>query len=61
MRIADTGTSRICSWSADGQNWHDLHSIGRTDFLTADEVGFYVNSQSATYPAACTLISWAQA
>lgn len=60
MRIADNGTNRICSWSSDGQNWIVAHTVGRTDFLTADEIGFFSNSQNATYEAACTLISWKQ-
>lgn len=58
LRIADDGANRICSWSADGQHWFVLHTIGRTDFLTADEVGFYANSNNATWPVALTLLSW---
>jgi hypothetical protein len=61
LRIADNGSSRITSWSADGQNFHQNHSIGRTDFLTADQVGFYASSNNATWPAALTLVSWKQA
>ncbi len=58
LRIADNNTSRICSWSTDGQNFHTFHTVGRTDFLTADEVGFWAKSHNATYPAAVTLLSW---
>ncbi len=58
LRIADNGTNRICSLSNDGQNWRVFHTIGRTDFCTADEVGFYVNAINATYPPAMTLLSW---
>lgn len=58
FQISDDGANRIWRFSADGQNWLDLHSVGRTDFLTADEVGFYVASTNATYGAAMTLLSW---
>ncbi len=58
MQISDDGSNRICRVSADGQNWVDVHSVGRTDFLTADQVGFYVNSNNSSWPAALTLLSW---
>lgn len=58
LRIADNGTNRIVSWSHDGQNFHDFHTIGRTDFLTADEVLFCAQSNNATYGAAITVLSW---
>lgn len=58
LRIADDGSSRICSTSPDGQNWQALHTVGRTDYLTADEVGFLANSNSASFDAATTLLSW---
>ena len=60
LQISDNGTNRICRVSLDGQNFTQLHSIGRTDFLTADQVGFYCR---ATSPNGGTmrLLSWAQA
>lgn len=58
LRIADNGTSRICSVSADGINFDVFHTVGRTDFLTADEVGFVVNDLSNTYDVRTTLLSW---
>lgn len=58
LRIADNGTNRICSWSTDGRHWLVLHTIGRTDWLTADEVGFYVNANNATWNQATLLLSW---
>lgn len=60
MRITDNGTNRIMEWGADGVNFSTLHTVGRTDFLTADEVGFFVNANNATYDSAMTLTSWAQ-
>lgn len=59
LRIEDNGTNRICSWSTDGQNFVTVHSIGRTDFMTADEIGFTI-SPSSTVIAAYTLLSWKQ-
>lgn len=63
MRIADNGVNRICSLSPDGQNWIVFHTIVRTDYFTADEVGFAVNSEQsgATDDASMTLISWKEA
>lgn len=58
LRIADNGTNRICSFSGDGINWTDFHTIGRTNFLTADEVGFFVNDFTNTYPVRTTLLSF---
>ena len=58
LRITDNGTNRIISFSWDGINFLTLHTVGRTDFLTADEVGFFVNSSNATYPVWMTLLSW---
>ncbi len=61
LRIADNGTNRICSFSADGQHFTQFHSIGRTDFLTADEVGFFCNDETNVYDLGATLLSWKQA
>jgi hypothetical protein len=58
LKIADNGTNRTGSWSMDGKHWHEVHSIGRTDFLTADQVGYFAQSQNATYPGGITLLSW---
>lgn len=50
MRIADNGTSRICSWSMDGINFLTLHTIGRTDFLTTTQVGVIVGCENSALP-----------
>jgi hypothetical protein len=44
LRIADDGTNRIVSYSRDGETFATLHSVGRTDFLTADEYGFFATA-----------------
>lgn len=61
LRIADNNTNRIISLSADGQNWVAVHTVGRTDFLTADQVGLVVNSNNATFGAIANFISWKEA
>lgn len=59
LRLADNGTNRIMSASYDGINFITLHSITRTDWLTADQVGFYVHPTGTA--ANITCLSWTQA
>jgi hypothetical protein len=59
-RIADDGSDRTWSVSADGVHWTTLHTVGRTDFLTADEVGIFIRA-STTRLVANTLLSWVEA
>lgn len=61
LRIADDGANRICSQSSDGQHWVVFHTVGRTDFLTADEVGFLADASNATWPTGIWLFHWAEA
>ena len=58
LRIADDGTNRIFSISGDGRHWITTWTIGRTDHLTADEVGFFVSATNGTYDAGMWLLSW---
>lgn len=61
FRIADDNTNRVCSYSFNGVNFTQVHSVGRTDFITADQVGFFVNAQNSASPnhdANLTLLSW---
>ena len=58
MRVYDDGTYRVCQWSPDGFHWVDVYSVSRTDFITADEVGICVDSNSATAYAAMNVLSW---
>ena len=51
LQIEDNGTNRVCRYSLNGKNWTDFHSIGRTDFLTADEYWIGVQSINTTYAA----------
>jgi len=56
LRIGDDGTNRKTWVSCDGQHWLQQHSIGRTDFLTADEVGFFIDPFGSAI--GMTLLSW---
>jgi len=58
LRIGDDGTYRTCSISTDGVNFLQFHSVGRTDYLTADEVFFFAESNNASWPVFMTVISW---
>ncbi len=55
LRIGDNGTLRKCYWSIDGQHWIELFSVSRTDFITANQVGFYVDDAAGT---TLHLLSW---
>jgi hypothetical protein len=43
LRIKDDGTNRLCEYSRDGVNYNNFHFVSRTDFITADQVGFFVD------------------
>lgn len=47
-RITDDNTNRKCWISNDGTNWIEIHSIGRTDFLTATHVGFFIENHGSS-------------
>lgn len=60
LRVVDDNVNRVSSVSRDGINWLQVHSVGRTDFLTADEVGFDVNPDNLTTSliASMTVYHW---
>lgn len=58
LRITDNGTNRISSISVAGGRFVTVHSVGRTDFLTANQVGFYLNVNSAVRGSAMRILSW---
>ncbi|MGE0133032.1 MAG: hypothetical protein AB7U82_33565 [Blastocatellales bacterium] len=60
LRASDDGTNRKCSISLDGLNYIQIHSISRTNFLTADEVGFGLHVANSSFAAILTLLSWKQ-
>lgn len=53
MRISDDNTNRVCSYSLDGYNFNTFHSIGRTDFLTANRVNFGIDLAGSSTSATC--------
>lgn len=58
MRISDNGTNRIFRVSGDGVNWIQIHSVARTSWITANQVGFFLIVSNATWAGAMTLVHW---
>lgn len=58
LRIEDNGTNRKYYYSRDGQTFVQFYSEARTTYLTADEVGVYIDSRNATHAATMTVPSW---
>lgn len=59
LRVVDDGANRVCSWSFDGKNFMQAHTVGRTDFCTPDQYGVGVNPLNGA--AGLTLDSISQA
>jgi hypothetical protein len=55
IRLADNGTNRIISYSPDGIVFSTLHTVGRTDFLTGDQIVFAFTGAAASSIANTTL------
>lgn len=60
FQIEDNNTNRIVRYSWDGINFFTLHTVGRTDFLTADQVGWFVQNEGGVEMVA-NLFSWLEA
>lgn len=60
LRLEDNNTNRICSFSTDGVNFQVFHTVGRTDYLTADQIGFFVRDATSItdMKSAITVVSW---
>lgn len=58
FKMTDDGTNRISKFSYDGINYRTLHTVSRTDFLTANQIGFYADPNQTTGDSAITLVSW---
>lgn len=65
LRIQDDGaTNRLLFGSCDGQHWQQLHSVGRTDYQTPDQIGFFVSPRNAITPnwdSVLVVDSWTEA
>ncbi len=60
FQIEDNGTNLFFRYSADGENFLEFFSEGRTVFLAGgpDEIGFMASLSTVTYDAGITLVSW---
>jgi hypothetical protein len=61
LQIADDGTDRSYRYSSNGDDWSQIYTIGRTSFLTPDEVFFGILTDSTdanALPSNITLLSW---
>lgn len=58
FKIEDDGVNRNMYVSMDGVNFTLFHSIGRTDFLTADQVVWGAGSDTASTTMSVSLIHW---
>lgn len=55
-RIRDNGTNRFFEYSYNGVDWETLHPVGRTDFITPDQIGVAGDPHSTAITA--RLRSW---
>lgn len=58
VQITDDGANRVTRYSDNGMAWFEVSTVGRADFLTADEIGFYANSVDAVNGTRMWLIHW---
>lgn len=61
FRIIDDNTNRTYLYSSNGVNFVKIGSESRTTFITADEVGFYVNNygpNSSGFESGITVLHW---
>jgi hypothetical protein len=61
LRIQEDSSNRTWSFSRDrGKHFTQVGQIGRTDFLTATKVGFFLYYANGTYAPMMNLLSWKQ-
>lgn len=58
LRLADDNTNRVISFSKNGRDFFQFHSVTRTDFLTADELCFGAGTAATGETSVNTLYSW---
>lgn len=61
LRISDDGTNIKFFWSSDGIYWTEFYSVGRTDFMTPDQLIFLAgteNSATPNFAPIVRLLSW---
>ncbi len=59
LKITEDSTNRTGWFSIDGITWYQIAQEGRTNFLTADQVGYYANN-SNNVAQDITIIGWDQ-
>lgn len=57
VKIEDTGVNRVISLCPNGFTWEPIHSVARTDFLTADQVYFGADQNTSGKAAINTVLS----
>ncbi len=57
-RITDNSTNRIFEVSMDGTHWVTLTTQSRTDFVTPDQIGIYVDPAASSQIPRCVLESY---
>lgn len=60
LQIVDNNTNRLLKISNDGINFQQLHSVSRTDFITPDQIGFFVNPNNASFGVTLDVLSWVE-
>ncbi|OQB32254.1 MAG: hypothetical protein BWY07_02013 [Candidatus Hydrogenedentes bacterium ADurb.Bin170] len=60
LKYTDDNTNRVISYSADGEVFVDIFSVGRTDFLTPNQIGFMCDTNNTTYGSTIAVYSWLQ-
>lgn len=60
VQLVENGTNREAWLSRNGITWVRAYQEGRTVFLTADEVLFYVDPNNGNYGVGMLLLHWAQ-
>lgn len=58
FQLEDDGTNRMVSLSADRFNWLPIHTVSNTDFITADQVGFFASPATGVLPTAIWMQHW---
>jgi len=58
VKVIDNNTNRIIQLSYDRINWTQVHSVGRTDHLTADQIWYGCTSGDSNIPASMGLFDY---
>jgi hypothetical protein len=59
VQLIDDNSNRIVKVSGDGINWQTMHTVGRADFLTADQLLVY-GRDNGSYGAGISVLSWTE-